>query len=257
MKRFLAPVLAALLTSAAFTADVKGKMVQGNIVYWDAHEKRIIDAIGPDVTKYINEFTVGPGTDATFDDDWTVTRVETGAGESTAIRIDGVGGVLQITTDAAENDGINTQAIGGSFKLGSGNVVYCGARLKASATTQNDFFIGLAVTDTDILGGVTERVGFEKLDGVTDVKAMLEEATVETLSGSLLTLDTNYHTYEFYFDGTNIEFLIDGASKYVPATTNLPDTVNLRVSIHGLTGEAVAKTFDIDYIRCIEIGGRL
>jgi hypothetical protein len=258
MKKYLAPLLAALLATApAYTGDVKGKTVQGNLVYTDTHEKRILDAFGPDVTKYLNEFTDGPGTDATFDDDWTVTRVEAGAGESTAIRIDGVGGVLQITTDAADNDGINMQAISGAFKLAAGNTVYCGARLKASATTQNDFFIGLAVTDTDILGGVTERIGFEKLDGVTDVKAMLEEATVETLSGSLLTLDTSYHTYEFYFDGTNVEFFIDGVSKYVPAVTNLPDTVNLRVSIHALAGEAVAKTFDVDYVRCVQIGGRL
>jgi hypothetical protein len=257
MKKCLAAVLALLLVPRVFAGDVKGKTVQGNLVYTDTHDKRILDAIGPDVTRYLNEFTNGPGTDATFDDDWTVTRVEAGAGESTIARTDGVGGVALITTDAAENDGINMQAIGEAFKLASGNVVYCGFRIKASATTQNDFFVGLAITDTDILGGVTDRIGFEKLDGVTDVKAMLEKDSTETLTASLATLDTSYHTYEFYFDGTNVEFFIDGVSKATPAVTNLPNDEELRVSIHALAGEAVAKTFDVDFAKCLQIGGRL
>jgi len=236
--------------------NIHSRHIQGNLAFYDGHQKRLIDATGPDVVKYLNDFVDGPGVDAAFDNEWTVTRVEAGAGESTMARIDGVGGVLQITTDAAENDGINAQAIGEGFKLAAGNVVYFGARLKASATTQNDFFVGLAITDTDILGGVTHRVGFEKLDGVTAVKAMLEKATVETLSGTLLALDTNYHTYEFYFDGTGVEFFIDGVSVYVPALTNLPNDEELRVSIHALAGEAVVKTFDVDWVRCIQIGGR-
>jgi hypothetical protein len=259
MKKFLAPLLAIVLAApAAFTADVKGKVIRGNLVYWDTHEKRLIDAIGPDVTQYANDFSSGgPGVDTAFDTDWTVTRVEAGAGESTMVTIDGVGGVLQITTDAADNDGINAQVIGEAFKLAAGNTLYFGARIKASATTQNDFFIGLAITDTDILGGVTDRIGFEKLDAVTAVKAMLEKDSTETLSGTLSTLDTSYHTYEFYYDGSTVEFFIDGVSVYKPAVTNLPNDEELRVSIHGLAGEAVAKTFDVDWIRCVQIGGRL
>lgn len=238
--------------------NIHSRHVRGNLAYWDTHRKRLIDAIGPDVIKYINDFSggSGPGVDASFDDDWTVTRVEAGAGESTMAIIDGVGGIMRITTDAAENDGINAQAFGEAFKLASGVELYFGCRLKASATTQNDFFVGLAITDTDILGGVTDRIGFEKLDGVTDVKAMLEKDSTETLSASLLTLDTNFHTYEFYFDGSKVQFFIDGASVYVPAVTNLPNDEELRVSLHCLAGEAVAKTFDFDWIRCIQIGGR-
>jgi hypothetical protein len=254
MKKFLAPLLAVLLAApAAYPGDVKGRTIQGNLVYTDTHEKRVLDAIGPDVTKYLNDFESGPGPDAAFPDEWTVTKV----GASTVIRIDGVGGVAQITTTGLENDGVNMQAIGEAFKLAAGNIVYFGARLKASATTQNDFFIGLAITDTDILGGVTDRIGFEKLDAVTAVTAMLEKDSTETLSGTLATLDTSYHTYEFYFDGTNVEFFIDGVSKATPAVTNLPNDEELRISIHGLTGEAVAKTFDVDWIRTVQIGGRL
>jgi hypothetical protein len=239
-------------------ADLHSRYVQGNLVFYDTHRKRLVDALGADVIKFVEDFVDGPATDAGFDavGEWTITRVEGGAGESTLTRTDGVGGELLITTDAADNDGVNMQLIGESFKLASGNIVYFGVRLKASATTQNDFFVGLAITDTDILGGVTDRIGFEKLDAATAVKAMLEKDSTETLSGTLATLDTSYHTYEFYFDGTNVEFFIDGVSVYVPAVTNLPNDEELRVSIHALAGEAVAKTFNIDWIRCLQIGGR-
>jgi hypothetical protein len=238
--------------------DLHSRYEQGNLLFWDTHRKRIVDAMGVDIIKYLEDFSGGgPGSDAVFDDDWTVTRVEGGAGESTIAKGDGAGGIATITTDAADNDGINMQLLGESFKLASGNILYFGIKLKASATTQNDFFVGLAITDTDILGGVTDRIGFEKLDGVTAVTAMLEKDSTETLSGTLATLDTSYHIYEFYFDGTNVEFFIDGVSVYVPATTNLPNDEELRVSIHALTGEAVAKTFDIDWIRCVQLGGRV
>jgi hypothetical protein len=245
-------------------ANVIGRRISGNLVYGEQigaarKFKRLHDAIGPDVIKYVEDFVgSGPATDATFDDDWTITRVEAGAGESTVAKGDAAGGIITITTDAADNDGINMQLLGESFKLVAGNVMYFGIRLKASATTQNDFFVGLAITDTDILGGVTDRIGFEKLDGVTDVKAMLEKDSTETLSASLLTLDTSYHIYEFYLDAAgNVEFFIDGVSVATPATTNLPNDEELRVSIHALAGEAVAKTFDVDWVRCIQIGGRV
>jgi hypothetical protein len=237
-------------------SDVQGRRVLGNLVYVDvaAHLKRWVEAIGPDVVKYLDDFTGGPGIDTAFDNFWTVTRVEAGAGESTMTRIDGVGGILRITTDANEDDGINAQLLSEAFKLSAGAPLYFGIRMKASEATQSDFFAGLAITDTDILGGVTDRIGFEKLDGVTTVKAMLEKDSTETLSGTLATLDTNYHIYEFYFDGTTVEFFIDGLSVATPAVTNLPDDEELRVTMQFLAGSAAARTLDIDWIRVIQIG---
>ena len=232
------------------------RQINGNLAFYSGNRRRLVDAIGADVIKYLNDFLPGVHSSGEMDLDWAVTRVETGGGESTFAIIDGAGGIARITTDAFENDGINAQAIGEAFKLASGNVLYFGARAKISEATELDFFLGLAITDTDILGGVTDRIGFEKLDGVTTIKAMLEKDSTETLSGTLATADTSYHIYEFFFDGTNVEFFIDGASAYVPVVTNLPDDEELRVSIHCLAGSAAARTMDIDYVRCIQIGGR-
>lgn len=240
--------------------NVIGERYKGNFVYVDrgAHLKRWVEAIGPDVVKVIEDFTRGPGIDTAFDNDWTVTRVEGGAGESTITRIDGVGGLARITTDAAENDGINAQLIGEAFELTADQYLYFGAfGVTISDVTQSDFFLGLAITDTDILGGVTDRIGFQKLDGATDLKAMLEKDATETLSDSLATLvDATPFDIEFFFDGPNdrVEFFVNGASAVVPAVTNLPDNEQLRLTWQFLAGAAAAKTMDIDRLTVIQIG---
>ena len=244
-------------------ANVIGRRINGNLVYLeqigsDRKPKRLHDAIGPDVFKYLNDFVGGPGIDTAFDDDWTVTRVEAGAGESTVTLADESGGALLITTDAAENDGVNMQLLGESFNLaGSGiKALYFGARFKVSDATQSDFFVGLCDTDTDILGGADDSIGFRKVDGSTAVSFLTEKATTET-TASAYTCDTAYHIVEFYYDGVGatLEAFVDGTSLGLIATTNLPDEEQ-RVSIHFLTGEAVAKTMTVDWVRCIQIGGR-
>jgi hypothetical protein len=241
-------------------ANVQGGRVNGNLVYFDkiGRLRRYVDAIGPDVIKYLNDFVSGPGIDTAFDNDWTVTRVEAGAGESTVTLTDVGGGALLITTDAADNDGINMQQIGEAFNLaGSGiKLLYFGARFKISEATQSDFFIGLCDTDTDILAGANDSIGFRKVDGSTAVSFLTEKATVETTVAAF-TADTGFHIVEFIYNGVagTLEAFVDGTSLGTVAVTNLPDEEQ-RVSIHFLTGEAVVKTMTVDWVNCIQIGGR-
>jgi hypothetical protein len=240
---------------------IRQQFVQGALILRDdIHNKRWVDAIGQNVVKYINDFTSGPATDAAWDaaGEWTITRVETGAGESTITRIDGVGGILRITTDAADNDGINMQKIGEEFRLTTARQLYFGCfGLTLSEVTQSDFFVGLAITDTDILGGVTDRIGFEKLDGSTAVGFMVEKDSTETKSSSLHTaVAATAFDLEFFWDGptSELQVFINGASVTAPAITNLPDDEELRLSLHCLAGDANARTFDCDLIRVIQIG---
>lgn len=237
--------------------DLHSRYDRGNLLYWDTHRKRLVDAVGADIIKYLDDFIDGPNADADFDNRWTVTRTEAGAGESTMTRVDGVGGELKILTDANENDGINAQLIGESFKLAAGTALYFGIRAKLSEATELDAFFGLAITDTDILGGVTDRIGFQKLDGETDITAMLEKDSTETLTAALATADTDYHTYEFFLEADgSVEFFIDGVSVATPATANLPDNEELRVTLQVLAGDANARNVLIDWIRVIQVGGR-
>ena len=77
----------------------------------DSNTWRWYDAFGPDVTKYIQDFTHLPVDDTTHDPcEFTNTIVETGGGgDSTVTVTDVAGGALLITTDNAENDGYKMQ----------------------------------------------------------------------------------------------------------------------------------------------------
>lgn len=237
-------------------ATLHSRYIRGSLVYWQNHQKRLIDAIGQNVVKYIDDFVAGPGIDTAFDNDWTVTRVEAGAGESTMTRIDGVGGLARITTDAADNDGINAQLIGEAFELTSDQELYFGAfGVTLDEATQSDLFLGLAITDTTILGGATDSIGFRKVDASADLTFVVEKDSTETIVTGLATVaDATALDLEFYFDGTNLEVFVNGISVATPAVTNLPDNEQMRVSWHFLTGEAVAHTCDTDAIRAIQIG---
>lgn len=227
---------------------------KGNLVYYDGTEW--VDAIGANICKFIEDFVNLPVDDTTGDPTaWTMTVVEAGlGGDSTAaLKAGAEGGVLLITTDNAENDGVNLQLKGEAFKLASGKPCYFGIRFKISAATQSDFLVGLAITDTDLLGGVTDGIYFRKVDGSTDVKFVLEKNSTETESAAILTADTNFHTLSFVFDGTRAVAFVDGVEQSILAQTNLPNDEFLTPSIHFLTGDAAAITMEVDWVRVIQI----
>lgn len=231
----------------------------GAKTYWHGHRRRLIDAIGHNVTKKLFDFASIPVDDTTGDPtEWTTTVVEVGAGSTTFAQGNASGGQLLITTAANDNDGGNYQLNGESFKFKSTNIIYFGAfGITISDAAQSDFFVGLAITDTDILGGVTDRVGFQCLDGETDIKAMLEKDSTETLTASLGTLaDATAVDLEFYWYGaeSKVEFFVNGASGGKPAVTNLPDDEELRATIQFLNGAAGAETMSMSALRIIQIG---
>lgn len=231
--------------------------VNGNYVYYrKRNRKSWIDACGDDVVKYIDDFTSVPVDDTTGDPTaWTMTVVEAGAGNTTVTSANISGGALLITTDDAENDGANIQLNGESFKLTADTKLSFNTRFKVSDATQSDIFIGLAITDTDILGGVTDRIGFECLDGSTDLKFMLEKNNTETLSAAIATLaDDTFIDVDFHWDGSAIEVFVNNVSVSTPVVTNLPNDEELRVSVQFLAGAAAAKTATVDRIRVIQIG---
>src|SRR5690349_11233321 len=82
-----------------------------------AHRKRLIDARGPDVIKFFDDFVRNRLAGADDVLGATETLVEAGAGESTVTYADVAGGVLRITTDAADNDGVNLQWAPEAFKF--------------------------------------------------------------------------------------------------------------------------------------------
>jgi hypothetical protein len=235
--------------------QVHSKRIAGNYVEYQDHEKRLVSARGTDAVVFFEDF-VNPGTVAsdTFPG-WTSTLVEAGAGESTITLADASGGAMVITTDANEDDGINFQLKGESFGFAAAQkATYFGIRLKVSDVTQSDLLVGLCITDTTLLGGMTDGVYFRKADASAAVEFVTEKDSSETATAAVLTaVADTYYILEFYFDGTSIEAFVDGV-RVAQHTLTIPDDELLTPSVHFLAGEAVAKTMTIDWIRAIQVG---
>ncbi len=233
--------------------NMHSKRIKGNLVFYDTNHQRWIDAIGPDVTKYILNTAALPTDDTTGDPaEWTLTAVEVGAGNSTAVLSNNT---LLLTTAANENDGPSIQLKGEAFDLASGNYTYFGTSFQASEATQSDFLIGLCITDTTLLGGMTDGIYFECLDGSTDINFVLEKDSTETTSASAIGTfaDATDIILEFLFDGTNVDCWVNGTLQTRLATTNLPDNEQLTPSIEFLTGAASAETLTVNWLRAIQI----
>ena len=99
-------------------ANVHSHWVRGALVYYQTHLKRMVDAVGSDVVKYIDDFVSFPVDDTTGDPlAWTATMVEGGTGDSTVASTDASGGAILLTTDDDDNDGVTIQLNGESFIL--------------------------------------------------------------------------------------------------------------------------------------------
>lgn len=231
------------------------RQVSGNnLVYYSGNRHRIVEAIGPDVVKFEDDF-VHSAVASDAIPGYTITLVEAGGGESTVTKPDGSAGALLLTTDANEDDGINLQLAGEAFGFAAGQVLtYFGCRLKASEATQIDWLVGLCITDTTLLGGMTDGVYFEKLDGGTGISFVTEKDSTETQTDALATFAADtYVTLEFAFDGTSVFAFIDG-TLVATHTANIPDNELLTLSLHVLAGDANARTLTLDWWRAIQIG---
>jgi hypothetical protein len=231
-------------------SNVLGDRIRGNLIYRDG--VTIVSAFGPDVIKYDEDFvSIQISSDAV--PGWVVTLVEAGGGESTVTLPDAVGGTLLLTTDANENDGIAMQLDGESYELTTDQPhVYFGIRFQISDATQSDFFVGLAITDTTPLGGVSDGVYFQKDDGAATFKATTEKDSTETNTAAVGTITAaTYVRLEFIYASSRVQFFVNGAL-VASHTTNIPDDEFLTPTIHFLTGEAVAKTMTIDWVKAYQ-----
>lgn len=262
MRRSLFTVAALVATllvvglSSAF-AQLHSRNIRNSLAFYESHQKRLIHAIGPDVVMYSTDFVRMPVDDTTGDPtEWTTTVVEVGAGSTLFALQDGAGGLGRITTAANEDDGGSYQLGATAFELTTDQELYCGFfAVTINDVTQSDFFLGLAVTDTAILGGVADRIGFQSVDASAALTFPVEKNATETnFDPSVTLVDATAVDLEFYYDGSGLEIFVDGVSQGNPAVTNLPDDVVMRVSWEFLTGEAVAQTMDINRITCIQIG---
>ena len=235
------------------------KWVNGNLVYYGSREDKWIDAIGPTVRKYFEDFT-GPtavGADNADPLGWTVTAIAGDAGVGTITAANEAGGAVVITPDATENDGINIQINNEAWLLASGDPLYFGIRLKLADADQTDLITGLCITDTTLNAGMSDGVYFASADETAVASGICELDTAASTSVSTATLtDAIYSVLEFYYDGSGTvrfyvdDVLVDTVSE--TSATNICTDEELTFSIEILTGEGAANTATVDWIRIIQ-----
>lgn len=241
-------------------ANLHSRYIHGNLVFYDgANRQRIVDAIGPGVTVFdALKSPVIPVDDTTgLPTGYTVTVVDGGSDGADAFSI--ADGKLVIVTNDADNDGSNVQLAGSeAYAVNAATkYVYFGISLKIDEATQSDILAGLCITDTDLLGGMTDGIYFECLDGATAINFVLEKNSTETTSASAVgTLaDATDVVLEFVFDGTYVDAWVNGVQQTRLATTNLPNDEWLTPSVHVLTGTTAAATLTINWMRAVMIDG--
>ena len=220
----------------------------GALLYYQTHRHRIVGAIGDNVQFYDfqHENAQVSGTDPLG---YTATVVEAGSGTTEWVPSDTERGASTITCAANEDDGGSYQLLGESIKLDAGNWVYFRIKMQIDDVDQTDFFAGFAITDTAILGGVTDRIGFQSVDGDAGVDFLAEKDSTETKTEDVGTMtDGTDIDLECVGEGANsaLYSYVDGAyASTQTATTNVPDDEELRLSLEFLTGEAVANVMTL------------
>jgi len=235
--------------------QLHSRYVRGSLVFYQDHRHRLVHAIGKDVIQYelttdvLNATTVDPS-------GFTATVVEAGTGTTEFDANNTPGRVGTITPAADENDGGQYQMLGEVVELTSDQDAYAGIQWQGADVDQTDLLFGFCITDTTLLGGMTDGVYMESVDGSATVSAVTEKDSSETQSDSLGTLvDATDSFWEMYFDGaaSSVYFYIDG-SLVATHTANIPDDEGLTLSIAVLTGEAVANAVNVAQCRMVVIG---
>ncbi len=236
-------------------ARIRSDRRVGQLAFYNGNRLRLVQAFGPEVIADRDDFQSLPVDDTTGDPtEWDLTVVEVGAGTSTMAQTSLSGGGVVLTTAANENDGLNAQKKGSTYSLATGNELHGRIRLGAiSDVDQTDLFAGLAVTDTDILGGVTDRIGIESLDGATQLSFVCEKDGTQTLVDIGDLADATPIEVEFYFRAGRVFVLVNGTLT-TTITTNIPDDVLMRKSLQFLSGEANANTAVIDTFDVTQLG---
>lgn len=215
----------------------------------DGHNNRVVDALGQNVVKFMEDFVKAPIASNNITG-FTTTLV----GSSTLAYTDASGGKALITTTASSGDGANIQANSGAFRFDN-NSFYFGCKFQVSDATLTAFFVGLSVTDTAILTNLGKRIGFSKASGATGISLDIKKTNTTSVTNIATLADATSIILEIFYDkgaGT-LKYYVNGTEYGTIDASNLPDA-EIRPSIHFKTGTTAAKTMSIDWVNAFQFG---
>jgi hypothetical protein len=195
---------------------------------------------------------------------WLVTVIDgaTDSGEIINISDAEPGGVLTLTTNDADGDGIDCQLNGEAFVVNADRDIYFACKMKITDVDLADWFVGLALTDTDVLGSTAGAVGFCSGDGSSaivdggsaNVYAFLENTAFGTDSFTDTAtdlVDATFIELSFHVKGaSSVDYFINGNKVVSNSDSNVmlsaADALTPTMAVRAQS--AAVATLEIDYI---------
>jgi hypothetical protein len=226
------------------------KNVHNALVFYDdaSTTERWFDAIGDGVVKYELNTAACPTDNTTgMPTEFTNTLVNA----STFAHTDIAGGAVLITCANAENDGVSLQlgdelgGVGESVSFAGDYPCYFEITFQGNDVDQTDFLFGVCITDTALLGGMTDGIYFRSVDESAVLNFVLEKDSVESVTAAATLTDATDITASFYFDGVNIIAAINDVQVASIARTDasFPNDELLRLSVEVLRIPVRSKGF--------------
>jgi len=241
-------------------------------IVWPSAGASDLKASVADTIHYFEDFLTGsdePGhkVSETADlADYLLTLIDgaVDGGDACNVADDAPGGWLKIVTNDASADSMELQLNGESFKLAVGKKLWFAARFAIKDVSESNFFIGLAIADTTVMAGATDRVGFE-MNNDDNLDALVEQDSTESTSDTTVDLadcaaEANLAAtavdVSFYWDGVSaVLFSVNGVLKTTKTdngtTILIPDDEALTPTICINASSAAAQTCWIDYVEVI------
>ena len=244
------------------TVEVQRALIaRDNWYYW-----RWYYGVGHGVIQYLQDFTHLASAATGDATEWNVTITEGGGGgDSTHAVTDLAGGGLLITTDNQAVDGINMQlgaVAGENIDLSGDHPLYFGTEFAINDVDQTAFFAGVGQNDIDWLGGIDTAMYFRSVDESGDLYFVTEQDNVENATLVATMADNTYIRAEFlYYNyaevGPQVRVFIDSAevsaARTLATAATFPDDELMRLTVEFTTGEAVANTCTMRFLRMIHI----
>lgn len=144
------------------------------------------------------------------------------------------GGLLLSGAATTDDSGQNIQLDATPIKLAANESVRMMGRVTLSDATESDLWFGLAVVDTSIIAGISDFVGFRKVDGSAALECVYirDSGTAETLAAVTVAANTELTlAFESYVDdsgGGRTAFFVNGKSigEIVHTTNHLGENFN-------------------------------
>lgn len=189
--------------------------------------------------------------------DWTVTETDAAATQAClGTNAGGHGGILALTQDSGGSaTAVNQiQYANENFILSTSKRFWLKTRFSLTAGTMANFgaLVGLAITDTTAVAGVSDGIFFRKPTGGSTLSAVLcLNSTETTIAMSTSITTATYYTAALYYNGKDeVSVWLDGTKVGSTTTlTNLVTDEELAVTIASLNATAAAaNVLSVDYV---------